>query len=298
MKLSNAKKKNIEIIHIESKHYPKLLKEISSPPLILYVKGNKTVLNSLSIGIVGSRKPTLYGKENAYNFAQQLAYANWTIVSGLALGIDTLAHQVALTTTGKTIAVMGCGLDTIYPKENQLISEKICEKGVIMSEFHLKTLPKPHHFPRRNRIIAGLCRGVLVIEAAIKSGSLITAKYALNENREIFAIPGNINNHLSKGVNQLIKQGAKLIEDIDDILTELSHYNNKALKTDTTPHHNLAEAAQKVYDAISLRTTGVDVIVWQSKLNTSEVLSILTQLELMGCIKKVPGGYLKNKEAL
>lgn len=292
--IKHCEKNNIHLIPIESSSYPSLLKEISSPPLILYIKGKINLLNTLSIGIVGARNPTVYGQENAYRFSRDLAVTNLTIISGLAIGIDTLAHQGALASSGNTIAVLGCGFSQIYPKQNLRLSEKICEKGSIITEFPFLSPPLPQHFPRRNRIIAGLSAGILVIEAAIKSGSLITAKYALQENREIFAIPGNINNNLSRGVNQLIKQGAKLIENIDDILSELSHYYTQgSINFSPSSVNGLADKPQSVYDAISYTTTEVDVIVKRTGLNASLILSILTHLELDGYISKAQGGYLK-----
>lgn len=292
--LKLCRENNITIIDIESPYYPKLLKEISSPPLVLYVKGELGVLNKFSVGIVGSRNPTAYGLQNAYIFARELTMANFAVVSGLASGIDTAAHQGALALRGKTIAVLGSGLGKIYPKENRQISDKISGNGAIVSEFSFNSPPLAKHFPRRNRIIAGLSVGLLVVEAAIKSGSLITAKYALQENREIFAIPGNINNNLSVGTHQLIKQGAKLVENIDDILVELTlYYNVVEVKLPSSSYGELADEYQTVYDAVSCSVTEVDVVIKSTGLEVSLILTILTRLELDGYLNRIPGGYVK-----
>lgn len=220
--LKLIEKEKIKIIDIFDKDYPVLLKEIFSPPLVIYVKGNTRVLNNNNLfAIVGSRIPTAYGISMADKFAGELASLGLGIVSGLAKGIDTAAHKSAVK-NGYTIAVLGSGLQNIYPKENTRLAEMISEKGAVISEFPLRTSPAKENFPRRNRIISGLCRGILVAEAAERSGALITARLACEQNREVFALPGKANSSVSKGTHLLIKEGAKLVDSIQDILEELN----------------------------------------------------------------------------
>ena len=211
----------IEEIFIENKEYPEQLRNIYDPPLKLYVLGNKQILNQKGIAIVGTRKATEYGKKVAFQFAKELCKKGINIISGLALGIDTYAHMGALQPecTGKTIAVLGSGLDEIYPKENIDLAKQIIKSGgCIISEYSIGTKPEKLNFPQRNRIISGLSEGVLVVEAGEKSGSLITADFALEQGREVFAVPGNISSNVSIGTNNLIKQGAKLVTCCEEIL--------------------------------------------------------------------------------
>ncbi len=198
-----------------------LLKEIANPPLVLYVKGKEEILKELLLAIVGSRLPSAYGRGMAYDYASQLSLLGIGVVSGLARGIDTAAHQAAVKNKG-TVAVLGSGLLHIYPQENSPLAEEITRNGALVSEFPLKTSPLKDNFPRRNRIISGLCRGVLVIEAALRSGALITARLACEQNREVFALPGKADSDLSKGTHKLIKEGAKLVDSLEDILEELN----------------------------------------------------------------------------
>lgn len=219
--LKLIEKEKINIIDIFDKDYPVLLKEIFSPPPVIYAKGNPQILNNNLFAIVGSRIPTGYGISMADKFAGELACLGIGIVSGLARGIDTAVHKSAVK-NGYTIAVLGSGLLNIYPKENTRLAEMISEKGAVISEFSLKTSPAGENFPRRNRIISGLCRGILVAEAAERSGALITARLACEQNREVFALPGKANSSVSKGTHLLIKEGAKLVDSIQDILEELN----------------------------------------------------------------------------
>lgn len=218
----------IEEISIESKEYPEQLREIYDAPLKLYVLGNKEILKQSSIAIVGARKATEYGKEVALQFSKDLSKNGINIISGLALGIDTCAHLGTLypDSIGKTIAVLGSGLDEIYPKPNIELAKQIIKNGgCIISEYSLGIKPEKQHFPQRNRIISGLSKGVLVVEASEKSGSLITADFALEQGRDVFAVPGNISNSTSVGTNNLIKQGAKLVTNYEDILVEIFNSN-------------------------------------------------------------------------
>ena len=210
------------LIDIDHSAYPDLLKQISDPPFILYVKGQLAALNQKQhIAIVGARNATRYGKDVAYNFAAELANQAWVVNSGFALGIDSAAHQGALAKNGITLAVLGSGIDYDYPKAHTNLRKEICQKGALISEFPLETLPRPFNFPLRNRLISGMSQGVLVVEASDKSGSLLTAKMALEQNREVFAVPGQIYNPLAKGCHELIQQGAKLVCAVDDIVEDI-----------------------------------------------------------------------------
>jgi len=214
-------KNQIKVLDIFDQEYPALLKEIARPPLVLYVKGGWEVLSQYALAIVGTRVPTAYGLKMAKDFGAQLAGLGIVVISGLARGIDCAAHCGALT-RGRTVAVLGSGLLEIYPRENKSLAAEIAEKGAVVSEFSLLTSPAKENFPRRNRVVSGLCRGVLVVEAAARSGALITAHLALEQNREVFAVPGKADSSVSQGTHQLIKEGAKLVETIDDILEELN----------------------------------------------------------------------------
>lgn len=214
-------KENIDCLDIFDQDYPSLLKEIGNPPIVLYLKGNRKVLRKFLFAIVGSRKPTSYGISIAGDFSDKLSKRGMVIVSGLARGIDTIAHRKAIK-GGGTIAVLGSGLLNIYPRENKGLIREIASSGAVVSEYPLFTSPLRENFPRRNRIVSGMSRGVLVVEATSRSGALITAHSACEQNREVFAIPGSINSSLSKGTHILIKEGAKLVDCLDDILEELN----------------------------------------------------------------------------
>lgn len=288
------------IIHYEDKAYPALLKEIEDPPLVLFLIGNKTLLTQAQLAMVGARNASNYGMANAVHFAQCLAESGLVITSGLALGIDASSHQGALAARqGKTIAVFGTGLQHIYPSSHKVLAKKIMESdGLIMSEFSLGTKAYPHNFPRRNRIIAGLSLGVLVVEAALRSGSLITARLGAEYGREVFAIPGSIHHPLAKGCHHLIRQGAKLIETATDILEELGplYYASQqavSKEQEESAHltANLPSSHVQILSYINHEITPLDVIILRSGLTTSEVSSILLTLELDGYIQSVSGGY-------
>lgn len=221
---------NIDIIAICDKEYPYYLREIYSPPICLYIKGDKSILNGINIGIVGCRDCTKYGIEVAKDFAYNLAKKNLNIVSGLAKGIDAYAHGGAVLAKGKTIAVLGNGLDTIYPEENRNLANKIINLGgAIISEYPLGTKPEKANFPARNRIISGMSKGIIVVEAKKKSGTIITVDFALEQGRDVFVVPGNINSPNSEGTNELIKQGARLVTSFEDVLEELWKKNKNPL---------------------------------------------------------------------
>ncbi|MBX3709937.1 MAG: DNA-processing protein DprA [Gammaproteobacteria bacterium] len=306
--LAWARGDDCHIISIESESYPSLLKEISNPPLILFVHGDVTVLQQIQIAMVGSRSATQTGLKNAEQFAYAIAEAGIAVTSGLALGIDGASHRGALTAKGITIGVCGTGLNHIYPPSHlSLVNDIVQHRGAVISEFPLFTVPRAVNFPRRNRVIAGLSIGVVVIEAALKSGSLITAKYALEQGREVFAVPGSIHNPLAKGCHSLLRQGAKLVETATDIFEELAHYqgcdqkqkNNIFTTTVVTgkntspPKQTLLLEQQQLLEQIGYEITSLDMIVLRSGLTAGEVSSILLILELNGYIQSVPGGYVR-----
>jgi DNA processing protein len=255
------------LITLADEDYPRSLLDLPDPPALLFAKGKRTQLQSYIVAIIGSRNPTEQGVRHARDFAKTLSQIPLTIISGLAAGIDAAAHEGALLADGKTIAVVGTGLDIVYPSRNRALAHVIAQEGLLLSEFTLGTSPKPAHFPSRNRLIAALSKGCLIVEAALQSGSLITAKQALELGREVFAIPGSIHSPLSKGCHALIKSGAKLVESIEDILGELHLSFNKASDSPHAPlkvdpiHHKLL--TQMGYDPISLddlaRDTGDSV---------------------------------------
>lgn len=275
----------------DSPQYPSMLKEIYDPPVVLYAVGQLEVLKSPMLSMVGSRNPSVTGAENAKAFAKALAASDLTIVSGLALGVDAQAHQGCLEAKGKTIAVLGTGVDVLYPKRHGHLASQIRENGLLLSEFPLKTGPAAGHFPRRNRIISGLSLATLVVEAAVKSGSLITARLALEQNRDVFAIPGSIHNPQARGCHYLLQQGAKLVMSVNDILDELGL--DKAKKNEKITASMLARCNEKLVKCIGFELTTVDQIVVRSGLNVEQVACELADLELDGFIKAVPGGYMR-----
>ena len=291
------KNKQNHLVHWQDPRYPKLLREIADPPLLLYIGGNPSVLNNTQIAIVGSRQPTPLGSDMASAFSQELTTAGLTITSGLARGIDGVAHRAALEAGGITIAVLANGLSQIYPKQHRNLAEQIQERGAIMSEFPLWTEPRKEYFPQRNRIISGLSRGTLIVEAALKSGSLITARMALEQNREVFAIPGSIYNPLAQGCNHLIQQGAKLVTKAADILEELgmNHTISKAA-IGVLPKKNLENQQGVLLECVGFEPTSVDQIVIYSKRPATEVLRELLFLEINGYITKVTGGYIRREK--
>ena len=277
--------------------YPRLLREISDPPPVLYIHGERELLNDIQLAVVGSRNPSPVGLQTAKDFAAELAKMGLGITSGMALGIDAAAHRGALTAGGKTIAVAATGLDRVYPARHRGLAEQIVEHGALVSEFPVGTRPLAGYFPRRNRIISGLSVGVLVVEAARQSGSLVTARLAMEQGREVFAIPGSIHNPLAKGCHALIQQGAKLVESAQDILIELQALvgtfdaqetveNQAASEAET----KLPESYQKMLQCIGFEPTSVDALVAQSGCSAQEISSMLLVLELQGYVSSSPGG--------
>lgn len=285
------------ILSIEDAQYPHLLKEITDPPAILYVIGDTACLQQTTIAMVGSRKPSIAGSETAFLFANKLAQFPITIVSGLAAGIDRQAHEGCLKAGGKTVAVMGTGIDRIYPAYHEDLASKIAQFGLLMSEFPLGTPPHAGHFPRRNRIISGLSLAILVVEAAKRSGSLITARFALEQNREVMAIPGSIYNLQSNGCHYLLQQGATLITTPQDILCELSISHKPAREkmphpgeTNQNSHGNEYENLVK---CVGFEITTIDQIMHRTHLSIETITCELANLELQGIVKAVPGGYMR-----
>jgi DNA processing protein len=290
------------IITINDAQYPSLLKEIHQPPPVIYSRGNTAALNLPQIAIVGSRHATHAGIENTRMFSQHLADCGFTITSGLALGIDGAAHQAVLDHHHTTIAVMATGIDRVYPKSHQSLADRIiAEGGVLISEFPTGTPPKPDHFPRRNRIISGLSLGVLVVEAAIKSGSLITAKYALEQGREVFAIPSSIHNSQAKGCHQLIKQGATLVETSQDIVDHLQGLIAHLRMTISQPTANiptqnksskpLNSDEQSILAHMGFEPITIDQLTVACQMTSQTVSASLMSLEVNGWIKLSAWGY-------
>lgn len=288
--------KNRYFIPYYSSDYPVLLKEIAHPPLGLYVIGEPSVLQKPQLAIVGSRKPSPLGEALAEEFAEQMSLQGYTITSGLALGIDGRAHLGALRAPGPTIAVIATGADCIYPRRHGDLAAKIGENGAIVSEFGLGTPPCPAHFPQRNRLISGLARGVLVVEATLKSGTLTTARHALEQNRDVFAIPGSVKNPMTAGCHALIQQGAKLVTSIDDILMEW-HDSRLAVKKETGQNaihcSQLTRVEQDILGLLTSETFNVNALIERLGLSAQEVTSKLVELTLRGLIQTVPGGYTR-----
>jgi DNA processing protein len=288
------------LLHFDHPSYPNLLKQISSPPPLLYGYGDPKHLNNYQIAIVGSRSPSPQGKENAKLFAIRLSECGWTITSGLALGIDGLSHQGAVLGGFTTIAVLGTAIDKMYPQRHIRLAEQILQSnGVIISEFAPNTPARPEYFPRRNRIISGLSVGTLIVEAAIKSGSLITARCALEQNREVFALPGNIHNPMSAGCHHLIQQGAKLVTCVEDINNEFQHlFLTTSSKKENELEKNMSQslALDTLLDNVDFEVTPLDIVAQRSGVKVADVMSQLLEYELRGLVTSVPGGYIKLGE--
>ncbi len=285
-----VRKCGVTVVDILAADYPPLLRELVDAPPYLYVKGTIAGLAS-AVAIVGSRRASTYGLVTTERLARELASRGITVVSGMARGVDTAAHRGALKGGGWTIGVLGCGIDVIYPPENKRLFEEMAAQGGLVSEFPLGTTPLAENFPRRNRIISGVCRGVLVVEAAENSGSLITAQYALEQGREVFAIPGNINASGSRGTNRLIKQGAKLVEGVEDILEELPLRTMVPADIRQPPQFNLTESEAGICTFLTDVPLQIDEIIVKSALTVGEVSAILLRLELKGAITQLPGKY-------
>ncbi len=295
------------VISVFDEHYPKQLKMITDPPVILYCQGNIDLLSEPQVAIVGSRKATSGGLDNAFQFARALSRSGFAVTSGLALGIDARAHEGALQGVGGTIAVLGTGLDQSYPKRNNPLRSSISEQGVVISEFPIGTPPKRDNFPQRNRIISGLALAVLVVEADVRSGSLITARQALDQGREVFAIPGSIHNPLARGCNQLIQQGAKLVTEVADILIEIEPQirgqidsfdpllrapSDSSLPAQTDLFApDLSTIERAILSALGYERSDIDALAEKLNYPVAEIMNGIFMLELKGMVESVPGGY-------
>jgi DNA processing protein len=289
--------------------YPQLLRWIPSPPPVLYVRGTLQPQSQLAVAVVGSRQPSPYGQMMAQRLSAALAQHGYTVVSGLARGIDSLAHQGALRAGGQTLAVLGSGINVIYPPENRRLYERIGEQGAVLSEFPFDTKPDRWNFPRRNRIISGLALGTLVIEATAHSGSLHTARHALEQGREVFAVPGRIDAPNSQGTNDLIKSGAKLVAEINDILEEFpaavrhsAHQYQIPAVSSASPQTSVTLSAQEaqILALLQAEETHIDTLIHASQLPAQVVASILVMLELRGLVQQFPGKFFtcRRREAI
>jgi len=289
--LSRIEKAGVRVVTRDEADYPKHLRETYDPPLVLYVKGTLSDRDAVSFAIVGSRRTSLYGQEMARKLAYQLARLGVTVVSGLARGIDTQAHKGALQAKGRTVAVIGCGIDVVYPAENKKLADEIVETGgAVVTEFPFGVQPDRQTFPMRNRIISGWSLGVVVVEANLKSGSLITAGFAAEQGRQVFAVPGRADSPLSKGANKLIKDGAKLTEDVEDILGEFEYLIPKSKGEKTTDASvALTENETKVLEAIGEDEVVMDEIIQRSSLTSACVSATHLALEMKRLVRQSPG---------
>jgi DNA processing protein len=308
-------KNDISVLNISDESYPNLLKEIYFPPPILFFKGGKIRKTKFSIAVVGTRKCTAYGAETAKYISRQLSKIGITIVSGMALGIDSYAHKAALEEKGSSIGVLGCGIDIVYPPENKYLYNDITKNGSLVSEFFPGTPPLRANFPSRNRIISGISNGVVVIQAGERSGAIITSEIALKQNREVFAVPGSIFNSESRGCHRLIKSGAKLVEDIDDILEEFSQYfgalceiakeeklnagiskykDSKVIKGSNDIDNGLGDDYKKVYEFVGYEPKSLEEIIKFTGYEIKKVLGILASLELKQLVEEKSFGKYKK----
>lgn len=279
------------VVTLGDQHYPQLLLQIPDPPPLLYIKGDCTLLNQFAVAIVGSRNATAQGITNAEEFARALSVAGITVVSGLALGVDAAAHRGGLAGKASSIALVGTGLDIVYPARNRALAHALAERGALVSEFPLGTPALASNFPRRNRLISGVSRGCLVIEAALQSGSLITARMANEQGREVFALPGSIHSPLAKGCHRLIKQGAKLVDDVNDILEEFKF--SLATTTEAAlPEHD--REAGRLLELMGYDPCSHDTVNARAGLAADQLASVLLGLELSGLIEKLPGNQYRR----
>lgn len=307
-----ARDSGAALVSIRDPRYPPLLKEIYDPPVLLFARGRLELLESVMFGVVGTRRPTPYGTAAAERLAGDLARAGLTIVSGMARGIDTAAHTAALAANGCTVAVLGCGVDVIYPSENRRLAADIAARGLILSEFPMGSAAFPQNFPIRNRIISGMSTGVLVVEGAEYSGSSITAKLAIDQGREVFAVPGNITSKMSWGPNLLIKQGAKLVQDWNDVVVELppdvrrqliEHGRRRLLGTDPatseagqtslleSPAPEINPVSRKVLEMLKVDAAQHldNLVETMEATSASEIIAALFELEMLGMVRQLPG---------
>ncbi len=293
--LIRARDAGVKIVTADSEEYPACLRNTPDPPLFLYIRGSFP--REDSIAIVGTRKPTHYGLTVTHRIAYELSQAGFTVVSGLARGIDTQAHKGALSARGRTVAVLGCGIDVVYPRENKSLLEQISRNGAVVTENPFGTKPEAGYFPARNRIISGLSRGTVIIEATEDSGSLITANYTLEQERKLFAVPGNISSPNSKGTNSLIKRGAVLVEGAGDILRELGIKKQGPVRApDARNVPDITKDEEAVFVSITNEPKHIDAIMNEIRSTAGMLSAVLLSLELKGLVKQLPGKYYVRDE--
>lgn len=297
--MERLERKKYCLLTQEDSDYPGCLREIFDPPFVIYCAGQVEALRGPAVSIVGARKPSAYGRAVAEKLARDLASRGLVVVSGLALGLDSIVHWGALE-GGTTVAVLGSGLENIYPRQNRALFQKIIERGAVVTEFPLDSPPLGFHFPIRNRIISGLSLALVVVEATRKSGSLISARLALDQNREVMAVPGNITSELSQGTNWLIKNGAKPVENWEDVAEELPSPLRESLLAQTVEKKEkpteMSEKEEKVYELLNPDSLAhIDELVEETELSVAEILSILLSLELKGLIDQRPGKYFQRR---
>jgi DNA processing protein len=290
-KITIGERLGIKTVSFLDGNYPKNLTTIDQFPPVLFVRGEIKIEDAMALAIIGTRSATDYGKQIAEKFALELAGYGITIVSGLARGIDTIAHKGAIKGKGRTLAVLGCGIDVYYPPENRKLYSEIAEHGAVLTEFNLGTPPLAHHFPKRNRVISGLAVAVLAVEARSKSGVLNTVEWAANQGRDVYVVPGDIRSKTSEGTNQLIKDGAKPVSSIQDILEELGISVKKEKKREVP----VSEIEKKLLETIALEPLYVDKIAELTNMDIPSLLTILLDLEMKGLVNQLPGKrYIKN----
>jgi len=293
--IRDAEKKSIKVLSLLDEEYPENLKKIYDSPVLLYYKGKLDVSDKYSLSIVGTRNPTEYGKYTCEKFTEKLSKLGIPVVSGFARGIDSIVHNVCLKNNNLTYAVFGCGVDVIYPSDNRKLYSELIERGAVISEFPVSSQPEKVNFPKRNRIISGIGLGSLIIESGIKGGSILTAEFAIDQNREVFAVPGYINSKQSQGTNDLIKRGqAKLVTEIDDILDELEIklkpvLNRDVIKKEKELKEDLSVTEKKIYDSLCYEPVHIDSINELTGLSISDCLVSLLSLEFKGLIRQSPG---------
>ena len=289
--LSQIEKYQVKCIRYWDPEYPEILKRIYDPPVVLFVKGKLDRLDDDNIAVVGMRSPSEYGRWIAEKLGQDLARHGVVVVSGMARGIDTQVQYGVLKASGKTMAILGCGINVVYPPENRRLYEKIIETGLVISEFPMNTEPASGHFPRRNRIISGLSLGTVVVEAGEKSGALITAYMALEQGREVFAVPGSIRSSKTRGTHRLLKEGAKLVECVEDILVEIPGWTIDEKERDHKSNivDQLSAGEKKLWQVLSDEPLHIDRIAIEANVTTSEALAVLLSMELKNCVKQISG---------
>lgn len=284
--------KGVEVITILDDGYPLALKAIPLAPTVLYIRGNSSIFDAPALAMVGTRKASFYGMKMAEEFAGVFTEAHMAVVSGLAKGIDTASHRGCLKARGQTVAVLGCGLNHVYPKENKALMEEIAQKGLLVSEFPMDTIPWLYNFPRRNRIISGLSLATVVVEAAERSGALITADCAMEQNKEVFAVPGQVDNVYAQGTNRLIKEGAKIALSAKEVLEELGiELKIKREQESDKVHVDLSVDEYKVYECIDHEPCHIDIIANRCGLEIGVLMGQMLNLEMKSVIKQLPGQY-------